>query len=168
MLRKQRFLTTRVSVEWSNNRSFIIHHSSFVISCAHYNPMPGCCVLGIDSILMRRALLFIIAVILFRCDDDHDVVSNACTLEDPMDAEWLQELKNSLTNCVCETSIIQGKYLDETVFYTMITDPVCSSVFAPTLYDCSGTIVKKFSVYDKDHGDVNKIVAEEVLYRCND
>lgn len=115
---------------------------------------------------MRLAFFAAIAILLFCCDNDSDVAANACASQDPMELEWIQELKNSITNCTCETSIVRGKYLDETVFYVMITDPLCSAVFAPTLYDCSGTIVKKFSIYGKDHDDVNKIVFEEVLYRC--
>jgi len=117
---------------------------------------------------MKLTLFFIIAVLFFCCEHDSDITANACTSQDPMNVEWVQELKNSITNCSCETSIIRGKYLDKTVFYVMITDPACSSVFAPTLYDCSGTIIKKFSIYSKDHDDVNKIILQEVLYRCND
>jgi hypothetical protein len=108
----------------------------------------------------------IAAFLLFGCDENEYEATNACVSEDPMSVEWVQELKKSLTNCVCETSIIKGKYLDETVFYVAVTDPVCNSVFAPTLYDCSGTIIKKFIVNSKDYDNVNKIVAGEILYRC--
>jgi len=118
---------------------------------------------------MRLALFLVASVLLFGCEEENAARTNACALQDPMDAEWLQELKNSLKySCGCETSIIQGKYLNETVFYTANTDPRCNSVFAPTLYDCSGTIIKKFTVIGTDNDDVNKIVREVVLYRCTD
>ena len=118
---------------------------------------------------MRFLILLIPTCMLLGCDDDNGVVGNACAAENPIeDVEWLQELKNSLTNCTCEQSIIQGQYLSKTVFFVATTDPACSSVFAPTLYDCSGTIIKKFGTTEKDRDELNKLRFEEVLYRCND
>lgn len=118
---------------------------------------------------MRLCFLLIPIGFLFACENDGSSVQDACVSRDPMEeVEWLIELKNSLTNCTCETSIIRGKYLDETVFYVAITDPACLSIFAPTLYDCSGKIVRKFNDTGKDQDDLQKLHLEEVLYRCND
>jgi hypothetical protein len=106
---------------------------------------------------MRLALFLILAVLLFHCEDDSDAAGNACAAEDPMSVEWLLELKSSIKlNCGSETSIIRGKYLNETVFFVTITDARANYVFAPTLYDCSGTIVRKFSMNGKDQDDVAK------------
>jgi len=118
---------------------------------------------------MRFLILFMTTCILIGCDDDSAVGPNACTAENPIgEVPWLQELKNSITHCTCEQSIIQGRYLSETVFYVAVTDPACSSIFAPTLYDCSGTIIKKFGMTEKDREDLRRLRLEQVLYRCND
>ena len=112
-----------------------------------------------------------IAVLHFGCEDANtnaDInnhFENACSSQDPLvDVEWLQEIKSSLT--VYE-SIVQGKYLSETVFYVITICPNCSMLPpTPTLYDCSGTIIKKFNDNGSDQDELKKLKVERVLYSC--
>ena len=118
---------------------------------------------------MRFLILLLTTCIAFGCDDECGLAVDACTAEDPIaEVEWLRELKNSLADCTCQQSINQGEYLGETVFYVVITDPLCSSFFAPTLYSCSGTIIKKFGTTEEDQEELRKLSFEQELYRCKD
>jgi hypothetical protein len=103
---------------------------------------------------MRKILycIFISGLILVSCDKDNDKSSiSECNVENPIEElDWLKEVKNSLTNCTCQTSILQGLYDSKTVFYIMVTDPLCNSVFQIILWDCKGDIVKEYKPGDND------------------
>jgi hypothetical protein len=55
-----------------------------------------------------------------------------------------QSLKESITNCSCITSVLTGTYEAQTVFYVAVTDPLCNGIFAPTLYNGDGEVVRVF------------------------
>jgi hypothetical protein len=82
---------------------------------------------------------------------------------------WFWELKNGLTNCICEISIIQAAYQHQTVFYTAVTDPLCNGVNTPTLLNCEGEIVKTFTLSETDQKDFyENVIDKKVLYRCKE
>jgi hypothetical protein len=111
--------------------------------------------------------LLITGIILTSCKKDNNTLPE-CNVEDPIEEfDWLKEVKNSFTNCSCWISILQGRYKGGTVYYTMITDPVCNSVFEVTLWDCNGNIVREYKTGE------NEIFGNEVelvrnLYTCTD
>jgi hypothetical protein len=81
------------------------------------------------------------------------------------DYPWLKVVKNSLTNCSCEISILQGTYKGRTVFFTAITDALCDGISMPSLYDCEGKIVRIFNSDDfLSFHDL--VTTDKVLYRC--
>ncbi|SDK17146.1 hypothetical protein SAMN05421823_10253 [Catalinimonas alkaloidigena] len=93
---------------------------------------------------------------------------DACTSEHPVEEiAWLQELKNSMTHCTCERSILQGTYQQKTVFFTALTDPACDGRDAPTLYDCNGTVVRTFTLADSQEY-YDQVTIDKVLYRCQE
>jgi hypothetical protein len=90
-----------------------------------------------------------------------------CPTAETLDATpWLAELKSSITNCTCEISIIQATYKGKTVFYKGMTDALCNGIDIPTLYNCSGNVVKSFTDSAADQEDLKNISIVEVLYRC--
>ena len=122
---------------------------------------------------MRFAAFLVIAAFYVGCDDDNNadvntLFNNACSSPDPIeDVEWMREFKNSLHDCGCGLSIVQGQYLSETVFYLWRTCPTGVWVLGPpTLYDCSGTIIKKFNDTGKDLDDLKKLTLERIIYTC--
>jgi hypothetical protein len=115
---------------------------------------------------------FISAIILIGCDKDKNSIADnkqkipACNVVNPIeDLDWLKELKNSFTNCTCQVSILQGKYQENTVFYYMVTDPLCNSVFQVTLWDCNGDMVKEYKPGENDifYSEVELVCT---LYTC--
>ncbi|HEX2920186.1 MAG TPA: hypothetical protein VHO50_03375 [Bacteroidales bacterium] len=114
--------------------------------------------------------LFLVIIVLFllinceRSEKKEPVMS--CNVENPLeDLPWLKELKNTLTGCTCEISIIQALYQNETVFYTTLTDYLCDGVFHVELMDCSGAVIKEYNIGNA--GLFNTEVTElNVIHKC--
>jgi hypothetical protein len=115
-----------------------------------------------STLIMKKAsLLFIFINLIISCEK----YDNTCNCENPLeDIAWLKELKNSMTNCYCERSIFQATYNKQTVFYTVMTDPVCDGVINISLADCNGNILKTYTALDETF--TNEVTERKVLYRC--
>jgi hypothetical protein len=95
-------------------------------------------------------IFFILLLIQTGCKRD-DENKTKCDVNNPLEElQWLTDIKNSLTNCSCDVSILQGTYKEVTVFYIMVTDPVCNSVFHVVLWDCNGDFVKEYKPGEDD------------------
>ena len=103
---------------------------------------------------------------MLNCCKYDSLARTECTSNNPIeDFTWLRVVKNSLSNCSCEISIIQGTYSNRTVFFTAITDALCDGIIIPTLYDCEGKVVRIFT--SDDFLSFNDLVStDKVLYRC--
>lgn len=116
---------------------------------------------------MKRTFILLITILFAAsCGKDKNTNKSVCDLTDPIEElSWLKEMKNTMTNCSCEMSIVQATYNNQTVFYTMMTDPLCNGVQTIILYDCEGKIVKTIA-----NDEIPSYKAEEtnmkVLYRC--
>jgi hypothetical protein len=111
--------------------------------------------------------IFISGLILISCEKSENP-NNDCNVENPLEElDWLKDVKNSLTNCACEISILQGKYKEKTVFYIMNTDPLCNSVFHVVLWDCKGEVVKE---YKPGQNDIFSTEVELIdnIYTCTE
>lgn len=104
---------------------------------------------------------------LLSCDKDENETSNqnACDTNNPLEIEWVIQIKNSMQNCICEISIIRGTYNGQTVFFTAITDPLCDGIDIPTLYNCEGVAIKTYTIDDYKEF-YNEVSRDTVLYRC--
>jgi hypothetical protein len=107
----------------------------------------------------------LISILLINCKRNIET-QNACISAYPIeDVVWLKEIKANMTNCGCEISIIQGTYSHQTVFFVGLTDPLCDGIDIPTLFDCTGNVVRTFT--DKDYQEFYKnVTRDKVLYRC--
>lgn len=116
-----------------------------------------------------KKIILLLTMILFilNCCTYDKLTKTECNSDDPIeDFAWLKEMKNSLTNCSCEISIIQGTYNNQTVFFTALTDALCDGIDIPTLFDCEGKVVRTFTSNDyRDFYD--HVTRDKVLYRCN-
>lgn len=103
---------------------------------------------------------------ILSCDMFDKSLKTECNLDNPIeDFAWLKAMKTTLTNCSCETSIIQGTYNNQTVFFIATTDPLCDGIDMPTLFDCNGGAVRTFTSADyRDFYD--HVTRDKVLYRC--
>jgi len=116
---------------------------------------------------MKRTFILLITIfIIASCGKDENANKSVCNSTDPIEElSWLKEMKNTMTNCSCEMSIVQATYNSQTVFYTIMTDPLCDAIQTIILYDCEGKVVKTIA-----NNEIPSYKAEEtnmkVLYRC--
>ncbi|MDT0688157.1 hypothetical protein RM549_00045 [Salegentibacter sp. F188] len=96
-------------------------------------------------------------------------LQNACSAEDPLEMDWVQELISGL-NCgdyACEVAILKSQYEGETVFYIQMIDPLCYGFEKIDLYDCSGEKIKEFTL-EESREFVNHPEHEaESIFSCN-
>jgi hypothetical protein len=117
-------------------------------------------------IMKKICILVILSALLVNCSKDEKVTSNACNTDNPMEnIDWLKAMKDSLTNCSCQISIVQGTYRNHPVFYLALTDPLCDGVLIPTLVDCNGKVVKKYNETDIEDF-YHQVSIDTVLYSC--
>lgn len=111
--------------------------------------------------------IFIWGLILISCGKNENTIPE-CNVENPLEElDWLKDVKNSLTNCTCQISIIQGKYREKTVFYIMNTDPICNSVFHVVLWDCNGHVVKEYKPGQNDTFS-SEVELVDSIYTCTE
>ncbi len=116
--------------------------------------------------MKRKFIILITIFIIASCGKDENTNKSVCDLTDPIEElSWLKEMKNSMTNCSCKMSIVQATYNSQTVFYTMMTDPLCDGFQTIILLDCERKTVKTIT-----NGEISSYKAKEtnmkVLYRC--
>ena len=118
---------------------------------------------------MMKNLIIILFLFtgLISCDSKEETAPT-CEFTDPLeDLAWLKEHKESLKDCDIQISIFQASYKNQTVFYSLITDPLANSVFGAALWNCEGEIVRTFDYNERD--EFNELVTNTiVLYRCKD
>ncbi len=91
---------------------------------------------------------------------------DACLSKDPVNEPgWLKTMKDSLVNCSCQVSILQGTYNNQTVFFTLMNDPRCDGVFGTSLYDCDGNMVRTFGKDDYQAYEAD-VKIDTTLYVC--
>ena len=105
----------------------------------------------------------LVSLLMANCSDEKDC-SNACNCDNPLKKfTWLQDLKNTITDGVCEVSLLQGTYNGQTIFYIQMTDPFCEAIDTPTLYNCDGELVRIFTF--EDHQDFyTEVTMTKTLY----
>jgi hypothetical protein len=117
--------------------------------------------------MIMRTFIFL-AFIIAALGCKKNVDSNACNSKNSIhDIPWIVELKNSITNCSCKTSVIKGTFEGKTVFYIGVNDPICNGINTPTLFNCEGKAIRTFTSSEDDQNELrSKLKAEEVLYTC--
>ena len=116
---------------------------------------------------MKKISLFIwVILFLVSCAKDENSNKKICDFTDPIEQlSWLKEIKNSMTNCSCEMSIMQATYENQTIFYAAMTDLLCDGYQTITIYDCDGKVIRAFKNSELQ-GFYEKQTNKKVLYRC--
>ena len=112
---------------------------------------------------MKKTVFLLFAIIFFFSCEKYD---NTCNCKDPIeDLPWLKEVKTSFTNCICRLSIIQATYNDQTVFYSIMNDPLCDGYYPVFLRDCDGDTIK---VYEPPLLEAfsNEVIYRKTIYTC--
>ncbi len=113
---------------------------------------------------MRIFILLMLLMLTLSCSDNTNVCATTGSIDD---FPWIAKLKKSMTNCSCETSIIKGKYNNQTVIFIASTDPQCLGIDTPTLYNCEGKEIRSFTDSVADQKELSdKLTRDSVLYRC--
>ncbi|WP_373056091.1 hypothetical protein [Zunongwangia sp. H14] len=124
-----------------------------------------------------NVLILIISIIMVSCsNDDQETAAdvqvktqNACTAENPLTLDWMQDLIGEL-NCgeyACKIAILKSEYNSETVFYIQMTDPVCFGFDEIDLYNCIGEKVKEFNLEESREFVNNPAHEPEEIFSCN-
>jgi hypothetical protein len=102
------------------------------------------------------------------CKEDNEKIT-ACGVADPLnDLEWLREMKSTCDpDAYCQTSIMQGIYQNETVFFTGLDGPLCDPAFHVALLNCQGELIKEY--YWENHEEFEQEVdSVKMIFSCWD
>jgi hypothetical protein len=111
---------------------------------------------------MKKASFLLLLIIMSVGCEKTDKI---CGCNNPLeDISWLKELKDSMTNCSCETSIFQATYKNEPVFYQSVTDPLCNSVFNVSIINCQGYVLKTYN--SGDGLFLSELSNKKIIYTC--
>lgn len=119
--------------------------------------------------------LYLIVALLFTgvaCQDDDPATGeeNSCGGRVALtDMPVVKDLRESIDNCSCTTSIFSAYYDEQPVFYIAVTDPLCDAVFAPALYNCQGEVVRQFENTLEQHEEFYNLVTDRnIIYSCEE
>ena len=111
--------------------------------------------------MKKLSFIFLFLILFLSCEKKE----NTCNCDNPLeDLAWLKELKAGFVNCSCQVSIIQATYHKQTVFYSIMNDPLCNSYELINIIDCSGTAVKTYTLTDQTFND--EVTGRKTIYTC--
>ena len=115
---------------------------------------------------MKRLLVFILIIFLTGCEKE-DETGNVCNPENPFQMEWFSEWIEELQQCACTISIFQAEYDGGTVFWQLMTDPLCQAVVHEIrVYSCTGSELIVLDNYN-DLMEFHKQVSDmKIVYNC--
>ena len=102
-----------------------------------------------------KTLVLVLGILALTGSCNKGVVTpdNACTTTNPVEnVKWMNDLKGSLDNGYyhgCIGTIFQAAYLQQTVYFTMITDSACEYIPGETLLNCYGQVIKTYTVQEQ-------------------
>ncbi len=115
---------------------------------------------------MKKLLTLVLLLFLFGCSKE-DRYKNSCNAETPFEMEWFSEWISDLQNCACTVSVFQAEYDGETVFWQMMTDPLCNGVIENiTVRCCIGCELTVLEDYDALVEFQQKITSMKIIYQC--
>ena len=115
------------------------------------------------KILLIIVLLFLI---LSACKDE--TVSSNCNSENPLKMEWLANWVGELQQCPCTISIFQAEYKGQTVFWSLMNDPLCQSIIENiTIYNCSGEEILILNNYEELSAFNKQVTELRIIYVCS-
>ncbi len=115
---------------------------------------------------MKPYLIALSLLLMSGCRKDV-APQSACAATDPLSVSWVQALTKPLVSCSCTVTLFQGTYKGQTVYFTMMNDPLCDGVFLVKLLDCHGKLVTTFGPDIKGQNDFAlEVHTDNTLYSC--
>jgi hypothetical protein len=86
----------------------------------------------------------------------------------PLNMEWFSEWIADLQQCACTVSIFQAEYEGNTVYWQLMTDPLCQGVIKDVqIYCCTGCELLVLT----DNNDLvefqQKVENMKIVYNCH-
>ncbi len=118
--------------------------------------------------IITAAFLILLSVLSCK-DDKEETTGTVCGVEDPLtDLEWLsRHVPECDNNLICQTSILQGIYQNETVFFFGYDGPLCDPAIHIKLYNCQGELIKEYFWEDIEAYE-NEVDSVKMLFSCWD
>ena len=115
---------------------------------------------------MKHTLFVILFIGILACSKE-DRFKDGCNPENPFEMEWMSEWIADLQNCACTVSIFQAEYKGETVFWQLMTDPLCQGVIEDVqVYCCIGCELLVLKTADDLFEFQKKVTDFKIIYNC--
>ena len=115
---------------------------------------------------MKRLVIIIILACFLGCSKE-DETSNECNPENPFKMAWFSDWIADLQLCACTVSIFQAEYEGETVFWQLMTDPLCQGVIKDIqVYCCKGCELLILEDYDDLVLFQKEVKNMKIIYNC--
>jgi hypothetical protein len=115
---------------------------------------------------MKNVLIILLIFTLLACGDNSED-PGTCNADNPLSMDWLQDWVEDMQYCSCTISIFQAKYESETVFWQLMTDPLCQTVFSEiTVFNCTGEEFITIKSYDELFEFQKKVSGMKIIYQC--
>ena len=114
----------------------------------------------------KIAILFFLMII-SGCRRE-EINSTECNPENPLKMQWMTDWVRDLQHCVCTISIFQAEYHNETVFWPLMTDPLCQSVIENVpVYNCLGDEILTLNNYEDWLEFNTEVTNRKIIYACS-
>ena len=116
---------------------------------------------------MKKVIVIILTCCFCWTCNRQDTDPYRCNPENPFEMKWMQDWIEELQQCICIISVFQAEYMGETVFWQLMTDPLCQSVINNVpVVNCMGEEILILENY-QDWMDFNENVTErKIIYSC--
>jgi len=115
---------------------------------------------------MRQVIVILLFTLIFSCSKE-DRYGNSCTPENPFEMGWFSEWIADLQYCSCRVSIFQADYDGETVFWKLMTDPLCQGKIENiTVRCCIGCELLVLETYEDLVEFQKKVSGLKIIYNC--
>jgi hypothetical protein len=116
-------------------------------------------------IAMRKiSIILVVTMSLFACKKDNQDNSEINIEEQ----KWFIDLKTTCdANAICFTHIVKSLYKKDTVYYSVLSGPLCDPVFHIVLLNQNGIVIKEYN-YNDISAFNNEVEYIKTVYRCED
>lgn len=115
---------------------------------------------------MKQCLLILLLICFLGCSKDK-TNNKECNPENPFEMKWMTEWIVDLQNCACTISIFQAEHEGETVFWQLMTDPLCQVVITDiAIHNCVGKEILIIANYNDLIDFQKKVSNMKIIYNC--
>ena len=117
---------------------------------------------------MNYKQIVIAAVIIFFGCNEEPELTEKCNPDNPLEMHWMAEWIGELQHCGCTTSVFQGEYDGGTVFWHLITDPLCQTIIENIpVFNCLGDEILLLNNNNDWQEFSSKITERKIIFVCS-